>query len=43
MKDDLDTFVTQVHQSIQGEHSRVYRNLELINTIKKDISKFQKG
>ena len=43
INDDLDTCVTQVHQIIQGEHSRVSRNLELINTIKKDISKFQKG
>ena len=43
INDDLDACVTQVHQIIQGEHSRVSRNLELINSIRNDISKFQKG
>ncbi len=43
INDDLNTCVSQVHQIIRSEHSRVSRNLDLIRMIKQDISKFQKG
>ncbi len=43
INDDLNTCVSQVHQIIRSEHSRVSRNLDLIRIIKQDISKFQKG
>lgn len=43
INDDLDTCVEQVHQIIQGEHSRVSRSLELIESIRTDLKKFQKG
>lgn len=43
INDDLDMCVEQVHQIIQGEHSRVSRSLELIESIRTDLKKFQKG
>ena len=43
INDDLDACVRQVHQIIQGEHSRVFRNLELITEIRSELKTFQKG
>lgn len=43
INDDLQTCVEEVHAIVQGEHSRVSRNLELIEAIRRDIKKFQKG
>lgn len=43
INDDLDACVRQVHEIIQGEHSRVFRNLELITEIRSELKTFQKG
>ena len=43
INDDLDACVKEVHEIIQGEHSRVTRSMELIDTIRSDLKKFQKG
>lgn len=43
INDDLDACVKEVHEIIQGEHSRVTRSMELIDTIRNDLKKFQKG
>ncbi|MBC5659401.1 guanylate kinase [Anaerosacchariphilus sp. NSJ-68] len=43
INDDLDACVRQVHEIIQGEHSRVFRSLELITEIRSELKTFQKG
>ena len=37
VNDDLDQCVEEVHQIIQAEHSRSYRNYEFAEHIKKDL------
>lgn len=43
VNDDLNRCVECVHHIIQGEHNRVFRNLELIENIKTELKSFQKG
>ena len=43
INDDLNECVERVHRIIQGEHSRVSRNRELIQSIRTELKEFQKG
>lgn len=43
VNDDLDTCVAEVHALIQGEHSRLNRNTEFIDNMKKDLKGLVKG
>ncbi|MEF9941853.1 MAG: guanylate kinase [Lachnospiraceae bacterium] len=43
VNDDLDTCVKQMHQIIQGEHSRSFHNKEFINQIKEELQGNLKG
>ena len=43
VNDDLDVCVEYVHHIIQSEHSRVFRNAELIKSIRTELKEFQKG
>ena len=40
---EAEDFGQLVHEIIQGEHSRVFRNLELITEIRSELKTFQKG
>ena len=42
VNDDLDECVERVHAVIQSEHLRTKRNLEFMETLKKDLQKFHK-
>ncbi|MGN1166072.1 MAG: guanylate kinase [Lachnospiraceae bacterium] len=37
INDDLDTCVSQVHQIIQGEHRKSFRNTQMIEKMKKEL------
>ncbi len=43
INDDLDECVESMHHIIQSERSRVSRNAEFIDTIRKELKEFQKG
>lgn len=43
VNDVLEECVKEVHAIIQNEHARVFRNQELIDTIKKELKEFSKG
>lgn len=43
VNDALDECVKKVHAIIQNEHARVFRNQELIDTIKNELKEFSKG
>ncbi len=43
VNDVLDECVKKVHAIIQNEHARVFRNQELIDTIKNELKEFSKG
>lgn len=43
INDVLDDCVEEVHHIIQNEHARVFRNQELIDTIKSELKEFSKG
>lgn len=40
VNDDLDRCVEEIHHIIQAEHSKVYRNMEFITRIKKELEAF---
>lgn len=41
VNDDLESCVKEVHEIIRGEHFRTYRNLDFLEELKKDLSRFQ--
>ena len=43
INDDLDACVEQVHQIIQSEHHRGFRNIDFMESIKADLVKSLKG
>lgn len=43
VNDILEDCVKEVHAIIQNEHARVFRNQELIDTIKNELKEFSKG
>lgn len=43
INDVLEDCVKKVHGIIQNEHARVFRNQELIDTIKNELKEFSKG
>lgn len=43
INDVLEDCVKEVHSIIQNEHARVFRNQELIETIKNELKEFSKG
>lgn len=43
INDVLEDCVKDVHTIIQSEHARVFRNQELIDTIKNELKEFSKG
>lgn len=43
INDDLEECVKSLHQIIQKEHFRTFRNAELIETIREDMKRFSKG
>lgn len=43
VNDVLEDCVKEIHNIIQNEHARVFRNQELIDTIKKELQEFSKG
>ena len=43
INDKLDNTVKQMHSIIQGEHYRIARNEEFIETMRKDLKRFSKG
>lgn len=43
VNDVLEDCVKKVHAIIQNEHARVFRNQELIDTIKNELKEFSKG
>ena len=43
VNDVLEDRVKKVHAIIQNEHARVFRNQELIDTIKNELKEFSKG
>ena len=43
INDVLEDCVQEVHAIIQNEHARVFRNQELIDTIKNELKEFSKG
>lgn len=43
INDVLEECVEEVHAIIQSEHARVFRNQELIDTIKNELKEFSKG
>lgn len=43
VNDVLEDCVKEVHAIIQNEHARVFRNQELIDTIKNELKEFSKG
>ncbi|MCI8598309.1 MAG: guanylate kinase [Lachnospiraceae bacterium] len=43
INDNLNECVESIHQIIQAEHSRTFRNQKLIHTIQVELKEFQKG
>lgn len=43
VNDDLDEAVREAHEIIQGEHSRISRNIDAIEAMRKDLKRFSKG
>lgn len=43
VNDDLDTAVREFHEITEAQHRRIDRNLKLIETIREELKKFQKG
>lgn len=43
VNDDLDEAVRETHAIIQGEHSRISRNIDFIEAMRKDLKRFSKG
>lgn len=43
VNDDLDECALQMHQIIQSEHHRTFRNREFINQIRRELKSFSEG
>ncbi len=43
INDELDRCALQMHQIIQSEHDRTFRNKEFINQIRRELESFSKG
>ena len=43
VNDDLDACVEEMHQIIQGEHERAFRNQHFINHMKEELQQELKG
>lgn len=43
VNDDLDEAVREAHEIIQGEHFRISRNIDFIETMRQDFRRFSKG